>query len=46
MVIKDTGSMSIRVIPKDKQLDHIYRAPELQQHGMLNEKVNVRNIYL
>ncbi|BFZ01604.1 hypothetical protein BsWGS_04643 [Bradybaena similaris] len=41
LIIKDTGSLSIKVEPKDKQLDHTYIAPELQQSGMRNEKACV-----
>ena len=39
VMVREIGSVSFKAIPEDKPLEVIYMAPELQQKGILNEKV-------
>ncbi len=39
VVIEDSGRVSFQPIPEDRELEVVYLAPELQQHGVVTEKV-------
>ena len=39
--IDRAGAVSYRSVPEDQQLEVVYLAPELQQHGVVTEKVSI-----
>ena len=42
VVIEDNGRVSFQPIPEDRELEVVYLAPELQEHGVVTEKVGRR----
>ncbi len=41
VLIEDSGRVMFQPIPEDRELEVVYLAPELQQNGIVTEKVGI-----
>lgn len=46
VVIEDTGRVTYKAVPEDKELEVVFLAPELQQFGIVTEKVRHISVLL